>query len=222
MRRQQQRRWVAAPDNSGGSVNALAAATGGLPLHSADSSYGSITALRRQQRWRVATPQDTAAMASSPCVGGSSDGVLPRRRRWQRRQRRCVDASNDGRLPRHREAAMTVVCRAAAQTAATKASPRFDGKGDGGLPRHRRWQRRYRRHASAVAVAEGRHVAGDGSVGSSNNGGLLRRIGVSSDGSVAALWLQQRQRDAKAQEMTVTTLPPRVCGSINIGSLRQR
>ena len=133
-RQKARRMLVAAPDNSGGSVNALAAATGGLPLHSADSSYGSITALRQQQRWRVATPQDTAAMASSPCVGGSSDGVLPRRRRWQRRQRRCVDASNDGRLPRHRAAATTAVCRAAAETAATKASPRFGGKGDGGLP----------------------------------------------------------------------------------------
>ena len=79
-------------------------------------------------------------MASSPCIGGSSNGVLPRRRRWQRRQRQCIDARNDGRLLRHRAVATTAVCHAVAETATNAVSPRFGGKGDGEMPHHTRRQ----------------------------------------------------------------------------------
>ena len=155
---------------------------------------GLPEALKKKSERQAEAP-DTAAMASSPCVSGSSDGGSPRRRRLQQRQRQCVGASNDGGFPRHRAAATTAGCRTVVETAPTAALPRFGGKGGGGLPHHRRRQRRqrrqrrYRRHTSAVAAADGRPVAGDGSVDSSNDGGLLRRSGVSSNGSVAALWL---------------------------------
>ena len=179
-----------------------------MPLRSTDISNGSITAIRRQQRRRVATSQDTTAVTSLSCVYGSRDGVLPRRRRWQRRQRQCVGANNDGRLPRNRATATTTDCRAAVETTAMASLPCFGGKDNGGLPSHRRQQRRYHHNASVAAVAEGHHITGDGSVGRNNDDRLVRRNGVSSNLGVPQRSKQQRQRCHNlAAEATVRRQP---------------
>ena len=56
----------------------------------------------------------------------------------------------------------------------------------------------------------------------SNDIGLPRRSGNSSDGSVAALWRQGRRRVATPQETAATVLSPHVCVSSGRGLPRNR